>query len=236
MLSSFFSPKETNSPETKLQKKLQEKDQQKSKEKTSKEVTVNQKEVLGKQSEKGSLSKKGKGGQEKKNELKGGNSGNEVVLVDAVKEPALVPAQDSNPKISELPKKKVVQFMDPDSEALITVREDLVIMMQPSNESYCFVQHADGTQIFSEQKELTIEKEKSTSCEHVPVSDVVAEERPPALCNVHHVGLNATLNQNLDPQQDKGVKLVIKTYMCMRLFKCKLIHMLPITLNNHVFL
>ncbi|CAM6096484.1 unnamed protein product [Calypogeia fissa] len=53
----------------------------------------------------------------------------------------------------QLPSKKVVQIVDPDSKSSLITREDLVVVMNTNDNTVRLVQHADGTHIYSEVKE-----------------------------------------------------------------------------------
>jgi hypothetical protein len=59
-----------------------------------------------------------------------------------------------NPKLVQLPNLKVAHFYDPDSGNEIMTREDLVVVMTSTEHRTCLVQHADGTYIHSETKEI----------------------------------------------------------------------------------
>jgi hypothetical protein len=59
-----------------------------------------------------------------------------------------------NPKLVQLPNLKVAHFYDPDSGNEIMTREDLVVVITSTEHRTCLVQHADGTYIHSETKEI----------------------------------------------------------------------------------
>jgi hypothetical protein len=68
-----------------------------------------------------------------------------------------------NPKLVQLPNLKVAHFYDPDSGNEIMTREDLVVVMTSTEHKTCLVQHADGTYIHSETKEIYHAQEVVTS-------------------------------------------------------------------------
>lgn len=83
----------------------------------------------------------------------------------------------NRPVLTQLPNLKVVHFYDPNSGDSILTREDLVVIINSETKKSTFVQHADGTQMYSEITET------HRSLEHVPsqaevMLDQIAEIYP----------------------------------------------------------
>jgi hypothetical protein len=60
------------------------------------------------------------------------------------------PMDPNRPILTRLPNLKVIHSYDPDSGDTILTREDLVVVINSETKNSTFVQHADGTQMFSE--------------------------------------------------------------------------------------
>jgi len=68
-------------------------------------------------------------------------------------EPVTERVDPHRPILTQLPNLKVVHFYDPDTGDDIMTREDLVVVIKSQTKKSTFVQHADGTQIYSEVTE-----------------------------------------------------------------------------------
>lgn len=63
------------------------------------------------------------------------------------------PVDPNRPILTQLPNLKVVHFYDPDTGDDVMTREDLVVVIKSQTKKSTFVQHADGTQMYSEVTE-----------------------------------------------------------------------------------
>lgn len=88
-------------------------------------------------------------------EKKGSKKGSQIevpaeLIPEAPAEPVPEPVDPNRPVLTELPKLKVVHFYDPDTGDDVMTREDLVVVIKSETKKSTFVQHADGTQMYSE--------------------------------------------------------------------------------------
>ena len=63
------------------------------------------------------------------------------------------PVDPNRPILTQLPSLKVVHCYDPHSGDMVTTREDLVVVINSETKKSTFVQHADGTHMYSEVTE-----------------------------------------------------------------------------------
>lgn len=73
------------------------------------------------------------------------------LIPEPVPEPE--PVDPNRPILTQLPNLKVVHFYDPDTGDDVMTREDLVVVIKSQTKKSIFVQHADGTQMYSEVTE-----------------------------------------------------------------------------------
>lgn len=78
-----------------------------------------------------------------------------------VKEPEPAP----KPELTQLPDLKLAHFYDPDTGDEVMTREDLVVVINSTSKQSTLVQHADGTHIYSEIREIYHPEHQKTSGE-----------------------------------------------------------------------
>jgi hypothetical protein len=75
------------------------------------------------------------------------------------------PELEPKPELTQLPDLKLAHFYDPDTGDEIMTREDLVVVINSTSNQSTLVQHADGTHIYSEIREIYHPEHEKTSGE-----------------------------------------------------------------------
>lgn len=86
---------------------------------------------------------------EKKVFIKKGSKAGSPALEVPSEVPEVRPIEPADPIFIPLPKLKVEHFYDPETGDEVMTREDLVVVIKSERKKSTFVQHADGTQIYS---------------------------------------------------------------------------------------
>ncbi|XP_073389288.1 uncharacterized protein [Physcomitrium patens] len=86
---------------------------------------------------------------EKKVFIKKGSKAGSPALEVPSEVPEVRPIEPTDPIFIPLPKLKVEHFYDPETGDEVMTREDLVVVIKSERKKSTFVQHADGTQIYS---------------------------------------------------------------------------------------
>ena len=83
-----------------------------------------------------------------------------------VEEPPPVEVKEEpKPELTQLPDLKLAHFYDPDTGDEVMTREDLVVVINSTSHQSTLVQHADGTHIYSEVREIYHPEHDKTSGE-----------------------------------------------------------------------
>ena len=75
------------------------------------------------------------------------------------------PEPEPKPELTKLPDLKLAHFYDPDTGDEVMTREDLVVVINSTSNQSTLVQHADGTHIYSEIREIYHPEHEKTSGE-----------------------------------------------------------------------
>ena len=90
---------------------------------------------------------------------------NELPPAEVLTEGAESAPKQEDDELTQLPNLEIAHFYDPDTGNAIMTREDLVVVITSHTLNSCLVQHADGTHIYSEVKEMYVPPHQLTQGE-----------------------------------------------------------------------